>query len=382
MAKAKRILRCYHCGAILQTENPKEPGYITKSVLTGKKQVLIPYCNKCYESMIALNGSVLDQQIDNDILKILDDAVATDALIVWVVDLFSFNGTINPDLAKKVKKQKIWIIGTKKDLFPRNIKDEVYINFLRERFEEAGIIANAIRVVGNTDGPETPELFNELNEVREGHDIYMIGNSSSGKTSLINKFLKVYVNKSKRQINTQIYDGTNSKVLEIPLTRSSSFYELPGLSQNTNVIGLVEKPIQQFIVPKKQIKIVTRVLGPGEAILIGSLAAISLQAGKPTSFKFYSAEGVETRKLPVKNLTRIIDENLEKRFLRPVSDRFLTFSDFDLFEYEMEDDNKLHDISIEGLGWFSFEGKGQVVRVMLPKGAALKECLSKIRPLK
>ena len=382
MAKARRILRCYHCGAILQADNPKESGYITRSILEGKKQVLIPYCNKCYESMIALNGSVLNQQVDNDILKILDDAVATDALIVWVVDLFSFNGTINPDLAKKVRKQKVWVVGTKKDLFPRNIKDEVFVNFLRERFAEVNINANAIRVVGNTDAPEIADLFKELNEAREGHDIYMLGNLASGKTSLINKFLKVYVNKSKRQINTQIYEGTNEKVLEIPLSRSSSFYELPGLSQNTSVVSMVEKPVQQFIIPKKQIKSSFKILATNDAMLIGSLAGIMIKNGKPTTYKLYSAEGVESKKVSSKSFDRVLDENLEKRFLRPVSDRFVTFSDFDLFEYEFEDDGLLHDIAIEGLGWVSFEGKGQIIRVLLPKGAALKESLSKIRPLK
>ena len=63
-------------------------------------------------------------------------------------------------------------------------------------------------------------------------------------------------------------------------------------------------------------------------------------------------------------------------------DRLVTFSDFDLFEYEVEDDNQEHDISIEGLGWIQFTGRGQIIRVALPKGAALKECPSKLRPIK
>ena len=45
----------------------------------------------------------------------------------------------------------------------------------------------------------------------------------------------------------------------------------------------------------------------------------------------------------------------------------------------MENDGLTHDISIEGLGWISFTAKGQVIRVMFPKGAALKESLGKLR---
>lgn len=381
MAKVKRVLRCYHCGAILQTEDPEEPGFITKSVIEGKKQIMIPYCNKCYESMITLNGSVLDQQVDDDILKVLDDAVATDALIVWVVDLFAFNGTLNPDLIRKLRKQKVWVVGTKKDLFPKNIPAEAFTRYLEERFTEAGLKPTAIRIVGAGDGQDAADLFNELNQAREAHDIYMIGKITSGKTSLINKFLKVYENKSKRQINTQIYEGTSVKVLEIPLSRSSSFYELPGLSQNTSAIGLVEKEVQKFIIPKKQVKITPKIMATGDALLIGSLAAFMVVNGKPSTFRFYSAEGVEVKKLPMKLLDKVMKDNFSKKFLRPVSDRFVAYSDFDIFEYEMEADDIKHDISIEGLGWVDFTGRGQIVRVLLPKGAALKECLAKLRPL-
>ena len=50
-----------------------------------------------------------------------------------------------------------------------------------------------------------------------------------------------------------------------------------------------------------------------------------------------------------------------------------------MFEYELEDDDLRHDISVEGLGWISFVAKGQIIRVMFPKGAALKESLAKLR---
>ena len=46
---------------------------------------------------------------------------------------------------------------------------------------------------------------------------------------------------------------------------------------------------------------------------------------------------------------------------------------------ELEDDDLRHDISVEGLCWFSTRGKGQTLRVLLPKGVAVKECLSKVR---
>ena len=73
------------------------------------------------------------------------------------------------------------------------------------------------------------------------------------------------------------------------------------------------------------------------------------------------------------------ESNIEKRALRPVSERYTSFSDFDLFEYVMENDGKRHDISITGLCWISFIAKGQTIQVGLPRGTALKESLGKIK---
>ena len=113
--------------------------------------------------------------------------------------------------------------------------------------------------------------------------------------------------------------------------------------------------------------------------MVGSLAAFALMEGKPTIVKFYSAEGVETKKVLVKNIEKAFEENYEKKNVRPVSNRYSSFLDYDVFDYQMEKDNKLHDIAIEGLGWISFKATGQTIRVFAPKGASIKESLSKIR---
>ena len=113
--------------------------------------------------------------------------------------------------------------------------------------------------------------------------------------------------------------------------------------------------------------------------MVGSIAGFELVEGKPTSFRFYSAEGVETRKIKEKILEDFIRDNINKVTVRPASDHFTTFKDFDLFEYDMENDGQHHDIAIRGLGWISFIARGQTIRVLIPHGVAVKESLSKIR---
>lgn len=380
MAKLQRVLRCFKCGAILQTTKKNEKGYIPSEMLKITSPESAPlYCNKCFEDMKAINLGKLDYNVDNDILKILDDAVATDAMIIWVVDLFSFNGLINPDIAKKIRKLKVTVIATHKDLFPKSIKDELFINYLNNTFGEYGVKLAAVRFFGTTGGKiDAQEWIKTLYEARQGHDVYMIGSLMSGKTTVINYMLKSFSNKTQWAIKSENYPGTRAKVLTIPLSRSSFFYELPSLSLSTSVASKVEKDIQKMIAPKKAVKISQRTISDKECFVIGNLAIIALKKGKPTLFKFYSSEMVESKKIEYKNLDDFLVENNRRRTVRPVSDRLESFKDYDLFEYQMENDNKFHDIAIEGLGWVSFIAKGQHIYVYLPKGAALKETYSKV----
>ncbi|NLZ15421.1 MAG: hypothetical protein GXY27_01880 [Erysipelotrichaceae bacterium] len=379
MGRSKRVLRCFHCGAILQCEKTEEKGYIFPETFHHATPIQIIYCDRCFQTMKAFNFSELEQRIDDDILQILDDACATDAYIIWVVDLFSFNGTLNKKIAEKVKKLNVSVIGTKKDLLPPEAKEENLINYLRERFSEYGIEPTSIRVYSNTDKIDPKELIEDMNAARKAHDVYMIGNNSSGKTSLINRFLKGYENKTNRQIKTINYPETHVNVLEIPLSLSSFLYELPGISQSTSVVGKLEKEVAKIIVPKKTIKVTPRIMGAGDAMMVGSLAAYEILKGKPTTYRFYAAEKVETKKVSLKKLDDAIAENNMRRNVRPVSDILVSFLDYDMFEYTMESDNQWHDIAIEGLGWLSFKAQGQVIRVRLPKGVALKESLAKIK---
>ena len=379
MGKSSRVLRCYHCGAILQCDNENEKGYIVPESLHRATPIQIIYCDKCFETMKAFNNSELEQKVDKEILKILDDAFATDAYIIWVVDLFSFNGTLNSEIAKKVKKLNLTVVGTKRDLFPNNVKDETLKQFLTERFSDYGIKPKSIRLFGSSDKIDSKEIIAAMNTARQGHDVYMIGNLTSGKTSIINKAMKGFENKTNRQIKTITYPGTSVNVLEIPLSRSSFFYELPGISQTTSATGRLEKDVVRLLTPKKVIKVTNRILSTGDALTVGSLAAFEIIKGKTTNYRLYAAESVETKKMLSKKLDDFIDENNVRRSVRPVSERLVSFLDYDMFEYAMENDKKWHDIAIEGLCWLSFQAQGQIIRVRLPKGVALKECLAKVR---
>ena len=378
MASAKRVIRCQSCGAILQADTKNRPGFISRAIVENGVPK-IPYCNSCYEKMLSLNSSSLQHETDMDSLKILKDAVATDSLIVWMVDLFTFNGTLNPDVVKKVKKLNVVVIGSKRDLMPSLATDEMLIRYLDERFADVGINPIAIDLIGNEETIDIKEKLKQFGEYRKGRDVYLLGELNSGKTTFINKMLKDYENNTRWQVKSELYPGTNSNVLEIPLTNSSFFYELPDLSNNTSVFSRVEPSVQKIITPKKEVAMTRRFIGDGSAIVVGNLACLYVIKGHHTSIRVFTGEKVEIKVVDNNKVDDYLAMNLKKKVTKPVSERYTSFRDYDMFEYDLENDDLRHDISVEGLCWFSMRGKGQTIRILLPKGAAVKESLSKIR---
>ena len=88
------------------------------------------------------------------------------------------------------------------------------------------------------------DKFNEtLNRLREGKDVYFIGVSQVGKSSIINAFLKNYQNKTDKFITTSIYPGTTIDVIQIPVDNDSYFYDTPGIFHSRCIINNVERNI-------------------------------------------------------------------------------------------------------------------------------------------
>lgn len=377
MSKITRVLRCNSCGVALQSEDITKVGFIPRDLFDDKRDRVI-YCNDCYRDL-QINIGKTAEQIDSDIIKVLDDAVASDALICFVIDLFSFNGSINSTLAKKIKNNDILVVGNKRDLFASNIKDEVLIEYLKERFAAVGIVPSDVILVSATKNYNIDLFQEKLTETRKRHDVYLIGSSLSGKSAIIDVLLTVFKNTSRRTIQSETYPGTNLRILAIPFDNSSTLYEIPGFLSGDSVQYLLEKDVLKYVIPKKEIKRDRKRLSSGTSLILGGLAFFSLLEGESIDVDLYMAEGVEVKKVVNTQVTEFFKINLIKREVRPVSERLNGFQKYDLYDVVLNGDGQLYDISIKGLGWMAIKGKKQTVRVLAPRGASLTVFKSKIR---
>jgi hypothetical protein len=117
MSKVNVVRRCFSCGAILQSDDPKKEGYVEKRILDNTPLEDLVFCQHCYQDA-KFNLTPVEATVDPDFLTMLKDAQASDALIVYVVDLFSFECSFIKEVSELVSHLPMIVIANKRDLMP------------------------------------------------------------------------------------------------------------------------------------------------------------------------------------------------------------------------------------------------------------------------
>lgn len=376
MGEIRRVLRCYKCGTILQDEKVNDKGYISSEILNNHKSEIL-MCNDCFDKLIFNPGPVLDD-IDEDFYSIIDDARATDSLIVLVLDLFSFEGFASQRFRNSIDSSNVLVVGNKRDLLPKEIDDEVLKEHIRHRLRNTcNLNVQEVILTSSIENYNIDILLERINSLRARHDVYILGFPNSGKTSLVNCLLKHYQNKTTRVISTIDYPGTKIRVFEVPLDRTSNLYDIPGMSSHNSIQDVVEPTIVNQLLFKKPASIKSATLSQGNAIAIGGLAKIELIKGSKTNVKMFVSEKIELKTIRSKDTDEVFYNMIEKKIIKPVSKYLTSYEVFDMYDVKVDQDGE-RDIGILGLGWISFKGNNQTFRVSVPKGVYIYTSRAKV----
>lgn len=373
--KLNKIQRCYHCGAILQSEDKNKEGFISPEIMNKYPEGFL-LCNNCY-STEKFTNEPKEASFDEEYTKILHEIKRKGALVVYVIDLFSFEGSFINKIIDLLFGVDVVVVGNKRDLLPKDANDEDIKEYVAH--ELRNINFNVLDVVltstvGKNSGID--EMYEAILKYDNNRDVYFVGASTSGKSTLILSLLKKYLNKTDKVITTHNFEGTSLNGYIIPITNSNSIYETPGTSIDNSLLSKVDRFSQNLIVPKKAAVAKKVVLTKNTAILFGSLCQIELLSKERTQAMIYVSDQVEVKVHKGNN-----DENFKKQILRnkyqPSSNNFNYLKDFDIYDLEISQDGK-RDIGISGLGWISIEGANQTFRISVPKGVYVYTTRSKI----
>ena len=103
-------LFCIGCGAQIQTEDKEKAGFTPASSIKKAEETGELYCQRCFR--LRHYNEIVDVHItDDEFLKLLHEVGDSDALVVNVVDIFDFNGSIIPGLSRFVSGNDVLLVA-------------------------------------------------------------------------------------------------------------------------------------------------------------------------------------------------------------------------------------------------------------------------------
>ena len=182
-------LLCIGCGAKIQTEDKEQAGYTPKAALEKGLETGELYCQRCFR--LRHYNEITDVHItDDEFLKLLHEVGDSDALVVNVVDIFDFNGSVIPGLSRFVSGNDVLLVGNKKDILPKSVKTGKVTQWLTERAHEEGLHPVDVILTSAQNHQAIKDLIEKIEKLRRGRDVYVVGVTNVGKSTLFNAITK------------------------------------------------------------------------------------------------------------------------------------------------------------------------------------------------
>lgn len=359
-------LHCIGCGVPIQTEDKEGLGYTPKSSLqkseaSGKAL----YCQRCFR--LRHYNEIQDVSLtDDDFLRLLNEIRTKDALIVNVVDIFDFNGSIIKGLHRFIGDNELLLVGNKRDLLPKSLKKGRLIQWMKERAHEIGLRPEEVLLTSAKKKEDVLELLSTIEEYRQGRDVYIVGVTNVGKSTLINAIIQAAVGEES-VITTSQFPGTTLDLIEIPLDDGHYIIDTPGIIHREQMAHYLSPNDLKAITPKKELKPKTYQLNAGQTLFLGGLARFDYLEGDKGSFVVYTARDLMIHRTKLEKADTFYQKHVGE-LLQPPTD-LENYPLPELVRFEFTTKEKM-DIVFSGLGWITVP-KGSKIAGWAPKGVAV-----------
>ncbi|EOH87732.1 ribosome biogenesis GTPase YqeH [Enterococcus pallens] len=353
---------CIGCGAKIQTDKPKELGYTPQSALEKGLESGEVYCQRCFR--LRHYNEIQDVALtDDDFLRLLNELGKTDALIVNVVDIFDFNGSIIPGLHRFIGDNPVLMVGNKVDILPKSLKKGRLTQWMRERAHEEGLRPVDVLLTSARKPNEMQELLAKIEEYRDGRDVYVVGVTNVGKSTLINQIIKQTAG-VQDLITTSQFPGTTLDKIEIPLDDGHYLIDTPGIIHRHQMAHYLGAKDLKIIAPHKEIKPKVYQLNAGQTLFLGGLARFDFIQGDRSSFIAYVSNDLSIHRTKLEKADEFYQKHVGGLLQPPRPDEVDEFPELVRFEFSIKEKT---DIVFAGLGWVTVS-KPAVIAGWAPKG--------------
>jgi len=268
------IKKCIGCGVLLQNESESKKGYV--------ENIENNLCQRCFK-IKHYNKKIEENNINyEEVLKKINES---NDLIVLLVSLLS--PSIINNINNLFPNKKILLVLTKKDLLPKSTKEEKIINNLINK--NLNLLETV--VVSSFKNYNINLLYEKINKYKKTNNVYIVGYTNSGKSTLINKFIKNYT-KNQDEITCSNYPNTTLDFINIKINDDLNLIDTPGIVDDNNIINKLSEKDLKKILPKKEIKPKTRKVSKNISFIIEDMFRIDYE-GIFNSLTFYMANNLK-----------------------------------------------------------------------------------------
>ena len=286
--------RCSGCGVLLQDSNILQEGYTTS--------LDNDICQRCFRMKNYGEYQVVTKSND-EYLKILKGVAETKDLVVYVTDLLNLEKNIAE--IRNLIPNKMILVLNKVDVLPKSVKETKLINNLASKdihFEEVIVIsANKNYNIGY--------LLKRIKFHQTSKNVYVVGHTNAGKSSLINKLIKNYSTNT-QELTMSPLPSTTLNTITIEINEHLTLIDTPGLVDVGSILNHVDEKMVKKINAKKEIKPRTYQLRKNQSIIIEDILRIDYVEGERNSFTLFVSNDLKVRRLlNLINNTELKDKN-------------------------------------------------------------------------
>lgn len=356
-------------------------------------------------------------------------------LIVKIVDLLNPENSFIPRFAEMVgDKHPVILVGNKIDLLPANAAYSRLTQWLRQQWNKfvlhekaQDVNLKSVILVSSKSGINMNRLAERIEEFRDGRDVYVVGTTNVGKSTLINKLIHVVSGTYEKDfanpkhykkvipmqtaeeepvesveeeevepeivkkdewrppsLTTSMMPGTTLKTISFLVKGQSKerayLYDTPGIWNKALPANYVFPQEYKYLQPVKRMKPRHIRLRPGKSVFIGGLARIDYESNdlenehkNVLTLTLFSSHVLPVHATKIENADRIYQQHLGKMIYPPFNmtdhPELAPLDKKKTFIYHGHSRLKsVADIVISGVGWLSVTGIGKItISVHAPK---------------
>ncbi len=273
--------RCLGCGVLLQDENVLLEGYTTN--------LENDICQRCFRMKNYGEYQVVTKSND-EYLNILKQVAETKDLVLYITDLVNLEK--NLEEIRNLLPNKMILVLNKKDVFPKSVKEQKLIQYLDSKnlhFEE--VIVISVNKNYNMD-----YLWKRIKFYQTSKNVYVVGHTNAGKSSLINKLIQNYSD-HQQELTMSPLPSTTLNTVTIEIDEHLTLIDTPGLVDTGSMLNHVDEKMVKKISVKKEIKPRTYQLRKNQSIVIENLVRIDYVEGEKNSFTLFLSNDLKVKRL-------------------------------------------------------------------------------------